>query len=207
MAQYFEIHPTHPQARLVRKAVDIVRDDGVIVYPTDASYAFGCRIGAADSVERIRRLRRLDDAHLFTVVCRDIGEVSNYVKIGNEVYRFLRSYTPGPYTFILPATREVPRRLQHPKRKTVGVRIPDAAIVRALIEELGEPLLSTTAQLPGDESPMSDPVDMRERLEKQVDLVIDGGPGTLETTTVIDLVDGIPVVAREGKGEPPAAAR
>lgn len=207
MAQYFEIHPTHPQSRLVRKAVDILRDDGVVVYPTDASYAFGCRIGAADAVERIRRLRRLEDGHLFTLVCRDIGEVSTYVKIANEVFRFLRSYTPGPYTFILPATREVPRRLQHPKRKTVGMRIPDTPIVRALIEELGEPLLSTTAQLPEDDAPMTDPVSMRERLEKQVDLIIDGGPGSIETTTVIDLVEGVPVVAREGKGELPAAAR
>jgi tRNA threonylcarbamoyl adenosine modification protein (Sua5/YciO/YrdC/YwlC family) len=201
MAQYFQIHPTHPQARLIKRAVDIVREGGVIAYPTDSSYALGCHIGDKEAMERIRRIRRVDERHNFTLMCRDLSEVSQYARVGNADYRFLKTHTPGPYTFILPATREVPRRLQHPKRKTIGLRIPENTIALALLAELNEPLMSSTLILPGEDLPMSDPEEIRERLEHEVDLVVDGGFCGLEPTTVLELEDGRATVVRVGKGE------
>ena len=202
MSQYFQIHPETPQPRLVRQAVDLLRRGAVVVYPTDTCYAIGCGIGDKQAIDRIRAIRRLDDRHNFTLVCRDLSEIGTYARVDNTVYRLVKAFTPGPYTFLLPATREVPRRLQHPKRKTIGIRVPANAIAQALLAELGEPLMSTTMQLPGDEFPLSDPLEIRERLERQVDLVIDGGIGGLEPTTVVDLVSGSPEVIREGAGDP-----
>ncbi len=201
MSQFFQIHAETPQTRLVRQAVEMLRGGAVIVYPTDSGYALGCCIGDKDALERIRQIRRLDDRHNFTLVCRDLSEIAVYAKVDNASYRLMKALTPGPYTFILPATREVPRRLQHPKRKTIGLRIPDNAIAQALLAELGKPLMSTTLILPGDDLPLSDPYEFRNTLEKQVDLIIDGGYGDLESTTVIDLVDGVPAVIRKGKGD------
>ncbi|HKJ75817.1 MAG TPA: L-threonylcarbamoyladenylate synthase [Gammaproteobacteria bacterium] len=202
MSQYFQIHPETPQPRLVRQAVDLLRQGAVIVYPTDTCYAIGCGIGDKQAIDRIRAIRRLDDRHNFTLVCRDLSEIGTYARVDNTVYRLIKAFTPGPYTFLLPATREVPRRLQHPKRKTIGIRVPDNPVAQALLAELGEPLMSTTMQLPGDELPLGDPLEIRERLERQVDLVIDGGMGGLEPTTVVDLVSGAPEVLREGAGDP-----
>lgn len=201
MSQFFQIHAETPQPRLIRQAVDRLRGGAVIVYPTDSGYALGCLSGDKDAIERIRRIRCLDERHNFTLVCRDLSEIATYAKVDNSTYRLLKQLTPGPYTFILNATREVPRRLQHPKRKTIGIRVPDNAIAQALLAELGEPLLSTTLILPGDDLPLTDPYEFRSRLEHQVDLIIDGGYGDLESTTVIDLVDGVPVVVRQGKGD------
>ena len=201
MAQYFQIHPTHPQARLIKRAVDIVRQGGVIAYPTDSSYALGCHIGDKEAMERIRRIRRVDERHNFTLMCRDLSEVSQYARVGNADYRFLKAHTPGPYTFILPATREVPRRLQHPKRKTIGLRIPENTIALALLAELNEPLMSSTLIMPGEDLPLSDPEEIRERLEHVADLVVDGGFCGLEPTTVLELEDGRATVVRVGKGE------
>lgn len=201
MAQYFEIHPTHPQSRLIKRAVEIVRNGGVIAYPTDSSYALGCHIGDKAAMERIRRIRRVEDDHNFTLVCRDLSEVSQYARVGNADYRLLKANTPGPYTFILPATREVPRRLQHPKRKTIGLRVPDHVIAQALLAELNEPLMSSTLMLPGESLPMSDPGEIRQRLEHEVDLIIDGGFCGLDPTTVIELEEGRATVVRQGKGD------
>lgn len=201
MAQYFQIHPANPQPRLIRQAVGIARGAGVIVYPTDSSYALGCQIGDKNAMERIRRIRRLDDRHDLTLVCRDLSELSLYARISNADYRVLKANTPGPYTFILPATRGVPRRLMNPRRKTIGLRIPDHNTVRALLAELGEPLMSGTLILPGDDLPLSDPQEIRERLEHDVDLVIDGGYCGWEPTTVVVLNDGVASVARLGKGD------
>lgn len=201
MSQFFQIHPDNPQARLVRQAVDIIRNGGVIVYPTDSAYALGCHIGDKAALDRIRRIRKLDDKHNFTLVCRDLSEIATYAKVSNTVYRLLRQTTPGPYTFILPATSEVPRRLMHPKRKTVGLRVPENAIAAALLADLGEPLMSVTLIMPGDDLPLIDPYDIRQTLEHDVDLVIDGGYCGMEPTTVIDLADDTPVVVREGKGD------
>jgi len=201
MSQFFQIHAETPQPRLIRQAVDLLRGGAVIVYPTDSGYALGCLSGDKDAIERIRQIRRLDDRHNFTLVCRDLSEIATYAKVDNSTYRLLKQLTPGPYTFILDATREVPRRLQHPKRKTIGIRVPDNAIAQALLAELGEPLMSTTLILPGDDLPLNDPYEFRSQLERQVDLIIDGGYGDLEPTTVIDLVDGVPVVVRQGKGD------
>jgi tRNA threonylcarbamoyl adenosine modification protein (Sua5/YciO/YrdC/YwlC family) len=201
VSQFFQIHPDNPQARLIRQAVDIIRNGGVIVYPTDSAYALGCHIGDKAALDRIRRIRKLDDRHNFTLVCRDLSEIATYAKVSNTVYRLLRQTTPGPYTFILPATSEVPRRLMHPKRKTVGLRVPDNAIASALLADLGEPLMSVTLIMPGDDLPLIDPYDIRETLEHDVDLVIDGGYCGMEPTTVIDLADDSPVVVREGKGD------
>ncbi len=201
MSQFFQIHPDNPQARLIRQAVDIVREGGVLVYPTDSAYALGCRIGDKDAVDRIRQIRRLDDRHNFTLVCRDLSEIATYARVDNAAYRLLRHCTPGPYTFILKATSEVPRRLMHPKRKTVGLRVPDNRIAAALLEDLGEPLMSVTLIMPGDELPLIDPYDIRETLEHQVDLVIDGGYCGMEATTVVDLADEVPIVLRAGKGD------
>ncbi len=201
MAQYFQIHPVNPQPRLIKRAVEIVRAGGVIAYPTDSSYALGCHIGDKEAMERIRRLRRVDDDHNFTLVCRDLSEVAQYARVGNADYRLLRANTPGPFTFILPATREVPRRLQHPKRKTIGLRIPEHVIAQALLAELNEPLMSSTLILPGDDLPLSDPEEIRARLEHDVELVIDGGFCGLDATTVVELENGIPKLLRQGKGD------
>jgi len=201
LSQFFQIHPENPQVRLIRKAADFVRAGGVIVYPTDSAYAIGCRIGDSHALERIRRIRRLDERHNFTLVCRDLSEIATYARVDNAVYRLLKNRTPGPYTFILRATSEVPRRLMHPKRKTVGLRVPDNAIAQALLADLGEPLMSVTLIMPGDEHPLIDPYDIRETLQHDVDLVIDGGYCGMEPTTVVDLVDDTPLIMRVGKGD------
>lgn len=201
MAQYFHIHPQTPQQRLIHQAVNIIRQGGIIVYPTDSSYALGCHIGDKAAMERIRRIRQLDDRHNFTLVCRDLAEIATYAKISNADYRLLKANTPGPYTFILPATREVPRRLQNPRRKTIGLRIPDHAITQALLEELGEPLMSSTLILPNDEMPLTEPDEIRQRLQHDVDLVIEGGACDVQPTTVVILADGVAEIARAGKGE------
>ena len=201
MSQFFQIHPDNPQVRLINQAVDIVRAGGVIVYPTDSAYALGCHIGDKAALDRIRRIRKLDKDHNFTLVCKDLSELAGYARVDNRVYRLLRNNTPGPYTFILQATSEVPRRLKHPKRKTIGLRVPDNVIALDLLAALGEPLMSVTLIMPGDEFPMTDPYDISQTLEHEVDLVIDGGFCGLEPTTVIDLSDDVPVIAREGKGD------
>ena len=201
MSQFFQIHPENPQARLIRQAVDIIRDGGVVVYPTDSAYALGCHIGDKSALDRIRRIRKLDDRHNFTLVCRDLSEIATYARVDNRTYRLLRQCTPGPYTFILRATSEVPRRLMHAKRKTVGLRVPDNRIASALLEDLGEPLMSVTLIMPGDDYPLIDPYDIRETLEHQVDLVVDGGYCGMEATTVVDLADDVPLVLRAGKGD------
>jgi tRNA threonylcarbamoyl adenosine modification protein (Sua5/YciO/YrdC/YwlC family) len=200
MSQYFQIHPVNPQARLVHQAVEILRNDGLLVYPTDSSYALGCRVGDKRGMDRIRRIRQLDNRHNFTLMCRDLSEISSYARVDNSNYRLMKSLTPGAYTFILRATHEVPRRLQHPKRKTIGIRIPDHPVALALLEELGEPMMSSTLILPGVDMPETDAHDIRERLEHDVDLVIDGDNCGVEPTTVIDLVDGVPEIVREGRG-------
>ena len=201
MSQFYQIHPENPQARLIRNAVDIVHNGGVVVYPTDSGYALGCHIGDKTALDRIRRIRKLDDKHNFTLVCRDLSEIATYAKVNNTSYRLLRHTTPGAYTFILQATSEVPRRLMHPKRKTVGLRVPDNAIAAALLADLGEPLMSVTLIMPGDEFPLTDPYDIRETLEHEVDLVIDGGYCGMEPTTVVDLADDRSVILRMGKGD------
>lgn len=201
MAQFFQVHPENPQGRLIRRAVEILREGGVIVYPTDSCYAIGCRIGDKAALERIRRIRGLDDRHYFTLVCRDLSEIATYAKIDNQAFRLLKSLTPGPYTFIHEATKQVPRRLLHPRRKAIGLRVPDHAICRALLTELDQPILSTTLILPGREEPLTDPEEMRELLDKQVDLIIDGGFCGLEPTTVVDMTQEPPVILRRGKGD------
>ena len=200
MAQYFQIHPDNPQLRLIKQAVDIVRNGGVIAYPTDSSYALGCHIGDKAAMARIRQIRQLDDKHNFTLVCRDLSELAVYAKVSNANYRLIKSVTPGAYTFILPATREVPRRLQNPRRKTIGLRVPDHPITLALLAELDEPLMSSTLILKGESLPMSDAHDIREILEHQLDLVIDGGLCGLEPTTVVVLNDDLLSVVRKGRG-------
>ncbi|WP_455222320.1 L-threonylcarbamoyladenylate synthase [Kaarinaea lacus] len=200
-ANLFSIHPDNPQQRLINQVVDVLRDGGVIVYPTDSAYALGCHIGDKNAMERIRRIRNLDSKHDFTLVCRDLSEISLYAKVGKSHYRLMKSLTPGPYTFILKATREVPRRLQNPKRRTIGLRVPDHPIASLILETLQEPVMSSTLILPGDELPMVDPEDMFDRLKHQVDLIIDGGFCGIEPTTVVDLVEDEPVVIRQGKGD------
>jgi tRNA threonylcarbamoyl adenosine modification protein (Sua5/YciO/YrdC/YwlC family) len=202
LSQFFQIHPDNPQARLVRHAVEIIRAGGVVVYPTDSAYALGCHIGDKSALDRIRRIRKLDDKHNFTLVCRDLSEIATYARVSNGVYRLLRHATPGPFTFILKATSELPRRLQNPKRKTVGLRVPDNAIAQALLQDLGEPLMSVSLILPGEDLPLIDPYEIRDLLQHQVDLVIDGGWCGLEPTTVVDLVDDTPLILRVGKGDP-----
>ena len=202
MSQFFAIHPETPQPRLVKRAVEILREGGVIAYPTDSCYALGCRIGDKNAVERIARIRQTDKEHNFTLVCRDLSEISNYARVDNWAFRLLKAHTPGPYTFILPATSEVPKRLQNPKRKTIGIRVPEHPIAQALLEELGEPIMSSTLILPGEEMPMTDPEDIREALEHQLELVIDGGHCGIEPTTVIVLEKGDVHVARQGRGDP-----
>ncbi len=201
MSQFFQIHPDTPQPRLISQAVDIVRGGGVVVYPTDSAYALGCHIGDKNALDRIRRIRQLDDKHNFTLVCRDLSELASYARVDNAAYRLVRHSTPGPYTFILQATSEVPRRLKHPKRKTIGLRVPDNEIALALLRDLGEPLMSVTLILPGDEYPLIDPYEIREVLEHEVDLVIDGGYCGMEPTTVVDMSEENRVLLREGKGD------
>lgn len=200
MSQFFSIHPENPQLRLIRQAVEIVRAGGVIVYPTDSAYALGCQIGDKKALDRIRQIRQLDKHHNFTLMCRDLSELSAYAKVDNQVFRLLKTYTPGPYTFILDATAEVPRRLMHPKRKTIGLRVPGNPIALALLEELGEPLMSVTLIMPMDEYPLTDPYDIRDTLEHHVDLIVDGGYCGLEATTVVDLSGDVPQVTRQGVG-------
>jgi tRNA threonylcarbamoyl adenosine modification protein (Sua5/YciO/YrdC/YwlC family) len=201
MAQYFSIHPVNPQKRLIHQAVEIISQGGVIAYPTDSSYALGCSLGNKEAMNRIRRIRKVGDEHNFTLVCKDLSELSFYAKVDNDIYRLLKRFTPGPYTFILAATREVPRRLQNPKRRSIGLRVPDFAIVEMLLDELNMPLMSSTLILPGEILPLNDAGVIREALEHEVDLVIDGGPCDIQPTSVIDLVSGIPVVRRRGKGD------
>jgi tRNA threonylcarbamoyl adenosine modification protein (Sua5/YciO/YrdC/YwlC family) len=200
MSQYLQIHPQNPQLRLIRRAADILRDGGVVVYPTDSCYALGCTIGNKDAMHRIRRIRNAGKDHTFTLVCRDLSEISMYAVVDNAAYRLLRAHTPGPYTFILKATREVPKRLQDPSRRTIGIRVPDHVVALALLDELGAPIMSSTLVLGGEELPLSDPPDIRARLEEQVDAVIDGGAGGLVPTTIVDLVGDAPRVVRAGKG-------
>ncbi|MDQ2696474.1 MAG: L-threonylcarbamoyladenylate synthase [Pseudomonadota bacterium] len=201
MSQFFKIHPDNPQPRLIQQTGGILRDGGVIVYPTDSSYALGCQMGDKAAMERIQRIRRIDRHHNFTLVCRDLSEIATYARVDNSQYRLLRNATPGPFTFILRATHEVPRRLQNPRRKTIGIRVPDNAIVRALLEELGEPIMSTTLMLPGEDLPLNDPEEIAGRLGHEVDLIIDGGACGHQPTTILDLVDGAPVLVRQGKGD------
>lgn len=200
MAQYFEVHPQTPQLRLIRRAVEIVRQGGVIVYPTDSSYALGCQLDCKDALARIRAIRQLDEEHHFTLVCRDLSQISAFARIDNEAFRLIKVLTPGPYTFLLQATREVPRRLQHPKRKTIGVRLPDNAVSQALVVELEEPLFSSTLILPGETEGLSDPAEIRERIGSRVELILDAGVIPFAETTIIDLTGETPVVVRQGKG-------
>ncbi len=202
MSQFFQIHPDNPQLRLIRQAVDIIREGGVIAYPTDSAYALGCHIGDKKAVERIRQIRRLDEKHNFTLVCKDLSELATYAHVNNTQYRMIKNHTPGPYTFVLKGSREVPRRLMHPKRKTIGIRVPECPIVQSLLNELGCPIMSSTLHLPADEFPMMDPYDIRMTLEPQLDLIIDGGYRGMEPTTVVNLMDDIPEILRVGKGDP-----
>ena len=202
MSQFFQIHPDNPQGRLIRQAVDMVREGAVMAYPTDSAYALGCHLGDKKALDRIRRIRQVGDKHNFTLVCRDLSELSTYAKVDNAAYRILNAYTPGPYTFILQASREVPRRLLHPKRRTIGLRVPDNRICQALLAELNEPLMSSTLILPGEHMPMTDPYEIRDLLEHQLDLVIDGGYCDIEPTTVVNMTGDRPVVTRVGKGDP-----
>jgi tRNA threonylcarbamoyl adenosine modification protein (Sua5/YciO/YrdC/YwlC family) len=199
--QYLQIHPVNPQSRLISQAVAIVRNGGVIVYPTDSCYALGCQIGDKAAMERIQRLRKLEPGHNFTLVCRDLSDLSAYAMVGNQEFRLLKSLTPGPYTFILTASHEVPRRLQNPKRKTIGLRIPDQPIVRALLDALDEPLMSVTLILPDSTLPLTEPEEIRERLASHVDAIIDGGSCGSEPTSIIDLTGETPRVVRQGKGD------
>jgi tRNA threonylcarbamoyl adenosine modification protein (Sua5/YciO/YrdC/YwlC family) len=202
MAQLFLIHPQNPQRRLIEQAAELLRGGAVVAYPTDSCYALGCHLGDKAAMERIRAIRQVDDQHHLTLVCRDLSEIAQYARIDNRQFRLLKSGTPGSYTFILQATREVPRRLQHPKRATIGLRVPDHAVAQALLAALDEPILSTTLILPDDETPLNDPDEIRARLERQVDLVIDSGSCGVEPTTVVDLTGEVPVLVRAGKGDP-----
>lgn len=201
MAQFFSVHPENPQPRLIRETVRILRAGGIMAYPTDSCYALGCMIGNKAGMERIRAIRGVDDKHHFTLVCRDLSEIAHYARVDNRQYRLLKAATPGGYTFILEATREVPRRLLHPKRNTIGLRVPDHPVVSALLAELGEPILSMTLSLPDEDRPLNDPWEIRERLEKQVDVILDAGACSLEPTTVIDLTGETPEVIRRGRGD------
>ena len=201
MARLIEIHPTDPQPRRIASVVQTIHAGGLIAYPTDSSYAFGCHIGDKRAMDRIHRIRKTDRKHNFTLVCSDLSEISTYARVDNWAYRMLKSMTPGPYTFILPATREVPKRLQHPKRRTIGLRVPDHELVRAVLEELGEPIMSSTLLLPGDDLPLTDPYDIEARIGHEIDLIIDAGPTGIEPTSVIDLSTGTPQVLRVGRGD------
>jgi tRNA threonylcarbamoyl adenosine modification protein (Sua5/YciO/YrdC/YwlC family) len=201
MTQFFQVHPDNPQLRLIKQAAQIIEAGGIVALPTDSCYALVCRLDDKNAVERLRRIRAVDDQHHLTLLCRDLSEISSYARVDNSQYRLLKATTPGPYTFILEATKEVPRRLSHPSRKTIGLRVPENRIAHALLEELGQPLLGTTLILPGQGEPLTDPDDIRERLERQVELVIDGGACSLEPTTVLDLTGEVPVLIRQGRGD------
>ncbi len=201
MARYLDVHPVDPQPRMVRQVVELLRDDGLIAYPTDSCYALGIQLGNRDGLERIKRLRRLDDGHHFTLVCADFAQLGQLVQLSNAAFRAVKAATPGPYTFILPATPEVPRRLMHPKKRTVGVRIPDHPVAQALVAELGEPILSSTLLLPDADEPMTDGWQIKEELDHWVDAVIDAGECGSEPTTVVDFSEGAPVVERVGAGD------
>jgi len=201
MSQFFTIHPDNPNPRLIRQAAEVLRDGGVVVYPTDSCYALGCHLDDKDAVTRIRQLRKLDEHHHMTLMCRDLSEISRYAQVDNSKFRLLKNNTPGSYTFILKATKEVPKRLQHPKRSTIGIRVPDHRVALALLEELGEPMCSTTLILPNKEGPLNDAGHIRDLLEKQVELVIDGGAVGVDFTTMFDLTGDVPVLLRRGKGD------
>lgn len=200
MAQYFQIHPQTPQLRLLRRAVDIIQGGGLVVYPTDSSYAFGCRLDNKEGFERIRRLRQLGNEHKFSLICRDLSQVATFAKFGNDAFRTIKSLTPGPYTFVLPGTREVPRRLLHPKRKSIGFRLPKCPITQLLVEELGEPLVSSTLILPGEQVPLEDALDIRDRLEKEVELIIDADVIPYAPSTIIGFTEDRPELIRQGTG-------
>lgn len=200
MSQFFQIHPDNPQQRLIKRAAELIREGAVVVYPTDSAYALGCHLGDRKALDRIMQLRAVDKHHNFTLMCRDLSELGTYAKVDNSTFRLLKANTPGAYTFVLPGTSEVPKRLLHEKRKSIGLRIPDNRIALALLEELSEPLLTSTLILAGESEPLNDPYDIRDRLEHHVDLIIDGGYCGLEPTTVVDLRDGTPVILREGAG-------
>lgn len=200
MAQFFSVHPEQPQPRLIRQAAEILRAGGVVAFPTDAAYSLGCRVGDAEAVARIRAIREVDERHHFTLMCRDLSEIATYARVDNAQFRLLKATTPGSYTFILEGTKELPRRILHPKRKTIGLRIPDHPLPLALLQELDEPMLTSTLLLPGDELPLNDPEEIRDRLEKRVDLVIEAGACGLEMTTVVDLTGPAPGLVRAGRG-------
>lgn len=203
MAEFVEIHPKNPQPRLIQQVVDCLRQGGVIIYPTDSAYALGAQVGDKQAMDTIRRIRRLDDNHNFTLLCNDLSQVSTFTKMGNHAHRLIKSLTPGAFTFLLDATREVPRRLQHPKKKSIGVRITDNLIARALLEALGEPLLTSTLMLPGDEEPMNDPFDIRQRLDRDVDLIVDAGIIEYKPSTIIACIDNGIEIVRQGVGIAP----
>ncbi|MFG1848267.1 L-threonylcarbamoyladenylate synthase [Micromonospora carbonacea] len=202
MAKYLDVHPDNPQPRTIGQVADLIRRDGLIAYPTDSCFALGCRLGNKDGMDRIREIRHLDSGHHFTLVCRDFAQLGQFVHLGNAVFRAVKAATPGSYTFILPATKEVPRRLLHPKKKTVGVRIPAHTVAQALLTELGEPLLSSTLLLPGDDEPMTQGWEIKERLDHVVDAVVDSGDCGTEPTTVVDFSHGEPEIVRVGAGDP-----
>ena len=206
VAKLIEIHPTDPQPRLVETVVQVIQEGGLIAYPTDSSYAFGCHIGDKRALDRIRRIRRTDQKHNFTLVCSDLSEISLYARVDNWAYRLLKSMTPGPYTFILQATREVPKRMQNPKRRTIGLRVPDHALVHAMLKSLGEPIMSSTLTLPGDDMPLTDPAEIEERIGHEVDVIVDAGPTGIEPTTVLDLSHGAVEILRQGRGDVSALA-
>ena len=201
VAKLIEVHPSDPQPHRVQKIVERIREGALIAYPTDSSYAFGCRIGDKRAIERIHRIRRTDKNHNFTLVCADLSEISVYARVDNWAYRLIKSLTPGPYTFILRATRQLPKMLQNPKRRTIGIRVPDHPLVNLMLDELGEPIMSSTLLLPGDELPLTDPVEIEERIGHEVDLIIDAGPTGIEPTTVLDLSSGSVEVLRAGRGD------
>jgi tRNA threonylcarbamoyl adenosine modification protein (Sua5/YciO/YrdC/YwlC family) len=201
VAKVINIHPSDPQPRRVAEIVQIIRDGGLIAYPTDSSYAFGCHIGDKRAIDRIHRIRRTDKTHNFTLVCTDLSEISTYARVDNWAYRLIKSMTPGPYTFVLPATRGVPKRLQNPKRRTIGLRVPDHPLVHAMLDALGEPIMSSTLTLPGDNMPLTDPVEIEERIGHQVDAIIDAGPTGIEPTSVLDMTSGAVEVLRVGRGD------
>ncbi len=202
MSEFLQVHPRNPEDRIIKQVVDVLLQGGVIVYPTDSTYALGCHIGDKNALDRIRHLRQLGSKHNFTLVCKDLSSLASYALVHNSAYRILKAYTPGPYTFILKATPEVPRRLMHPKRKTIGLRVPDNAIAQAILDKLGEPIMSTSLILPGEEEQLHDPYEMRLKIAKLVDLIVDGGVGGLEPTTMVDLVEGVATVLRIGRGDP-----
>jgi tRNA threonylcarbamoyl adenosine modification protein (Sua5/YciO/YrdC/YwlC family) len=201
VAKLIELHPTDPQPRRIRAIVEIIRAGGLIAYPTDSSYAFGCHIGDKRAIDRIHRIRKTDKKHNFTLVVKDLSEISLYARVDNWAYRMIKGMTPGPYTFILPATREVPKRLQNPKRRTIGLRVPDHAVAQAILEALGEPIMSSTLSLPGDDVPMTDPHEIEERIGHQIEAIVDAGPVGIEPTSVIDMSDGRVEILRVGRGD------